>query len=67
MIGEDLGLKQSTVKQAKFEYSPLRKIFNKGLKVEDKKGLLKRLKNIEDENEQQLKTKNNTESIKKSH
>ena len=29
--GEDLGLKPSTVEQAKFEYSPLGKIFNKGL------------------------------------
>ena len=28
---EDLGLKPSTVEQAKFEYSPLSKIFNKGL------------------------------------
>ena len=45
-----MGLKSSTVEQAKFEYSPLGKIFNKGLeKEEDKKeGLLKRLKNIED-------------------
>ena len=42
--------------QAEFEYSPLGKIFNKGLKEEDKKeGLLKRLKNIEDKNEEQLK------------
>ena len=46
--GEDLGLKPSTVEQAKFEYSPLGKIFNKGLSEEDKKeGLLKRLKNTE--------------------
>ena len=43
-----MGLKPSTIEQAKFEYSPLGKIFNKGLKEEDKKeGLLKRLKNIE--------------------
>ena len=57
LIGEELGLKPSTVEQAKFEYSPLGKIFNKGLKEEkDKKeGLLKRLKNIEDKNEEQLK------------
>ena len=41
------------------------KIFNNGLKVEDKKGLLKRLRNIEDKNEQQLKAiKNKTENIK---
>ena len=51
LTGEDLGLKPSTIEQAKFEYSPLGKIFNKGLSEEDKKeGLLKRLKNIEDTN-----------------
>ena len=32
LIGEDLDLKLSTVKQATFEYSPLSKIFHKGLK-----------------------------------
>ena len=38
LTGEDLGLKPSTVEQAKFEYSPLGKIFNKRLdKDEDKK------------------------------
>ena len=31
LTGEDLGLKPSTVEQAKFEYSSLDKIFNKGL------------------------------------
>ena len=30
LTGEDLGLKPSTVEQAKFEYSPLNKFFNKG-------------------------------------
>ena len=55
MTGEDLNLKPSTVEQAKCEYFPLGKIFNKGLSKEDKKeGLLKKLKNIEDKNEQQL-------------
>ena len=58
LMGEDLGLKPSTVEQAKFEYSPLSKIFNKGLdKDEDKKeGFLKRLKNIEGKNEEQVKS-----------
>ena len=37
LTGEDLGLKPSTVEQAKFEHSPLGKIFNKGLSEEDKK------------------------------
>ena len=48
MTGEDLGLKPSTVEQAKFEYSPLGKIFNKGLSEDDKKeGLFEKLKNVE--------------------
>ena len=37
LTGEDLDLKPSTVAQAKFEYSPLDKIFNKGLSEDDKK------------------------------
>ena len=45
---EDLGLKPSTIEQAKFDYSPLGKIFNKVLdKNDQKEGLFKRLKNIE--------------------
>ena len=55
LTGEDLGLKPSTIEQAKFEYSPLGKIFNKGLDKDDKKeGLFKRLKNIKDTNLTQL-------------
>ena len=37
LTGEDLGLKPSTVEQAKFEYSPLGKVFNKKLNEDDKK------------------------------
>ena len=49
LTGEDLGLKPRAIEKTKFEYSPLGKIFNKGLSEEDKKeGLLKKLKNIED-------------------
>ena len=56
LTGENLGLKPNVVKQVKFEYSPLGKNFNKGLKEEDKKEeILKRLKNIEVKNEEQLK------------
>ena len=48
LTGEDLGLKPNTVEQAKFEYSPLDKILNKVLSEDNKKkGLFKRLKNIE--------------------
>ena len=66
LTGKDLGLKSSTVEQAKFEYYPSDKNFNKGLSEEDKKdGLFKRLKNIEDKNEELLKIlKNKTENIK---
>ena len=60
LTGEDLGLKPSTVEQARFEYSPLGKMFNKRLSEDNKKGgLLKRLKNIEDKNEEQLKLLSN--------
>ena len=41
LTGEDLGYKPSVFEQAKFDYSPLGNIFNKGLTEEDKKeGLL---------------------------
>ena len=66
LTGEDLGLKPSTVEQAKFEYSPLGKIFNKGLDKDDQKeGLFKRLKNIESkiksENKKELEPIKNEE------
>ena len=45
LTGEDLGYKSSVFEQAKFDYSPLRNIFNKGLKKEDKiEWLFKRVK-----------------------
>ena len=48
LTGEDLGLRPNTIEQARFEYSPLGKIFNKSLDKGNKKGgLFKRLKNIE--------------------
>ena len=73
LTGEDLGLKPSTVEQAKFEYSPLGKIFGKGLdKNEDEKeGLFKILKNIagkiksEDKKQSRpIKNKDQSEPIK---
>ena len=61
LTGEDLGLNPSTVEQAKFEYSPLGKILNKGLSEENKKeGLLKRLENKKDKNEELLNAFNTT-------
>ena len=56
LTDEDLDLKPSTVEQSRFEYSPLSKFLDKGLKEEEKKeGPLKILKNIEGKYEQQLK------------
>ena len=56
LTDEDLNYKPSTVDLAKFDYSPLSKFFNRGLKEEEtKEGLLKRIKNIEDKNKEQLK------------
>ena len=55
LTGKDLKYKPDVIQKAKFEYSPLGKIFNEGLDEKEKtKGLLKRLKNIEGKNEQQL-------------
>ena len=55
LTGEDLGYKTSVIEQAKFDFSPLGNIFNKGLKEEDKKqGPFKRLENVKDKNEELL-------------
>ena len=52
---KDLGYKPDVFEQAKFEYSPLGKVFTDGLDKSDRKeGLLKRLKNIEDKSNNQL-------------
>ena len=54
---KDLGYKPDAFEQAKFEYSPLGKVFTDGLGKSDKnEGLLKRLKNIEDKSNNQLLT-----------
>ena len=53
VTGGDLGYKPSTVEQARFDYSPLGKVFNKGLTEKDKKEeLLKSVKNIGDKSEE---------------
>ena len=50
-----MGLKPSTIEQAKCEYSSLGKIFNKGLSEDDKKvGVSKRIKNIESKKKVQV-------------
>ena len=60
LTGEDLGWKPNTIEQARFEYFPLGKIFNKGLSEDDQKErFFEKLKNIEDRNEKQLKLPSN--------
>ena len=55
LIKKDLGYKPDAFEQAKFEYSPLGKVFTDGLDKSDKnEDLLKRLKNIEDRSNNQL-------------
>ena len=51
-----MGYKPDVVQKTKFEYSPLGQVFNKGLEKDEKQvRLLKRLKNIEDKTDNQLK------------
>ena len=55
LTGEDLGYRPDPMQKAKFKYSPLGQVFNKGLTRDEKsEGLLKRLKNIEDKTDNQL-------------
>ena len=55
LTGEDLGYKPDVAQKAKFEYSPLGQVFNKGLEKDEKQvGFLKRLKHIEDKTDNQL-------------
>ena len=57
-----MGFKPDVVQKAKFEYSPLGQVFNKGLKTDEKQvGLLKRLKNIEDKIDKQLNEKKDSQ------
>ena len=53
---EDLGYRPDPVQKANFEYSRLDQVFNKRLTTDEKsEGLLKRLKNIEDKTDNQLR------------
>ena len=56
MTSQDLGYKPSAVEKAKFEYSPLGKVFNKGLRKKDrKKDFHKDFQNVKVKNKEQLK------------
>ena len=62
LTGEDLGYKVYLIQEAKFEYSPLGKVINKGLdKINKKEGVSNILKNIDSKNEQQLQAIKNQE------
>ena len=65
LTGEDSGYKPSVVEQAKFNYCPLGKVFNKGLTEDQEEGLLKRVKNIGDKNEKLLKAFSTTNTVGK--
>ena len=55
LFKKDLGYKPDAFEKSKFEYSPLGKVFTDGFNKSDKnEGLLKRLKNIESKNNNQL-------------
>ena len=63
LTGEDLGYKPGVVNQAKLEYSLLGKVFHQGLHEKNKKErLLKKLKGIEEKNEEQVKMIENKQS-----
>ena len=64
LTSDGVDYKPSAAKKAKFEYYPLGRVFNQGLKDEDKKGLVKRIKNIEDKNEELLKSIKSKTDIK---
>ena len=51
LTGQDLGYKPDEIQNGQFEYFSLGTVFNKGLDESDKK---ERLKNIENNNEEQL-------------
>ena len=56
LTGEDVGYKPDPLQKAKFEYSSLGQIFNKGLTTDEKQeGLFKRLKITEDKTDDQLR------------
>ena len=66
LTNKDLGYKPDPIQKAKFKYSPWGQVFHKGLEKDEKqKGLLKRLKIIEDKTDNQLKeSKDNQSGIK---
>ena len=55
MTKTDLGYKPNLIEHTKFEYSPLGRVLNQGLDKSDKnKGILRRLKDIENKTSNQL-------------
>ena len=66
LTGEYLGYKQSVIVQDKFDYSPLGKVFTKGLDKDDQKeGLFKSLENIKDKSEELLNASSTANKVSK--
>ena len=60
---KDLNHKPDPIQKAKFEYSPLGQLFNKGLDSDESpEGLSKRLKSLEDKADSQLGLRKNQTS-----
>ena len=66
LTGEYLGYKQSVIVQDKFDYSPLGKVFTKGLDKDDQiEGLFKSLENIKDKSEELLNASSTANKVSK--
>ena len=66
LTGENLGYRPNVLEKTKIDYSPLDKVFSKGLtENQQKEGLLKRMKNIEDKNKGLLNVFSQTNKVSK--
>ena len=66
LTGENLGYRPNVLEKTKFDYSPLDKVFSRGLtENQQKEGLLKRMKNIEDKNKGLLNVFSQTNKVSK--
>ena len=65
LTNKDLGYKPDPLQKARFGYSPLGQVFNKGLTADERQeGLLERLTNIEDKTDNQLRATEDQKMIK---
>ena len=60
LTGEELVPKSGSIEKSRFKYSPIVQIFTKGFEEKDEYkeyGILPNFRNMEDKNEEQLKTR----------